>query len=88
MQTAGFDVPRPRSTQEPFHTTLGVVDPSVAPVGEILAALNGNITTFSPVPVVIDGFDLLFPPVHIAAHNGTVTMKRIMASRRDEDGSK
>lgn len=71
MEAAGFAVSRPRRTQEPFHTTLAVVDPSVAPVADILAALNGNITVWSPEPVVMGEFLMDFPPLVIAAHNKT-----------------
>ena len=80
MVAAGYPVPRPRSTQEPFHTTVGVVNPSVCPAAELLTALNGNITVFTPEPVLIDSFDLAFPPVHVVAHNDTARSSDTIAS--------
>ena len=72
MVAAGFAVPRPRATQEPFHTTIGVVNPAVCPAAALLSALSANVTDFSPEAVYIEAFDLAIPPVHVAAHNDTL----------------
>lgn len=71
MSAAGVPVRVPRSAQEPFHTTLGVVDPSACPFDELLATLTANFTSFSPQGVLIDAFDMIVPPVSVLAYNNT-----------------
>ena len=47
-QRAGVPISRPRSLQEPFHSTLGVVEAGY-PLVDALAAINGNISGADPL---------------------------------------
>ena len=56
IRAAGVDVHVPRTEQEPFHATLGVVSAASYPAEAALADINEAIPpgTWSPIPITLD----------------------------------
>jgi len=67
IKAHGIPVHRPRSQQQPFHCTLGVVDGSY-PVSTALAAINKAIPAFNTIPMIADTFWSVMPPAQFRAH--------------------
>ena len=61
ITASGIPIQYPRSAQEPFHSTLAVVN-STYPVATVLDQLNTQITVWNSQPILIDHFLLEFPP--------------------------
>jgi len=62
MRTAGVPIPRPRSQQEPFHATIGVVSEGF-PVSDAIAAFDAELPApLNTDPIRIDSFLMLLPP--------------------------
>lgn len=61
MLAAGVPVHVPRSAQEPFHSTIGVVGADY-PVAEVLGFINGNVTSWGALPLTINSFFIELPP--------------------------
>lgn len=51
----GIPLHRPRSSQEPFHSTLAVVN-STFPIADALAHINASIPVFSTTAFALDEF--------------------------------
>ena len=56
----GIPIRRPRTTQQIFHSTLGVVN-STYPIDQVIDALNAQITQWSSAPIVMRHFALERP---------------------------
>eukprot|EP01121_Diplochlamys_sp_Union-15-3_P019049 TRINITY_DN7080_c0_g1_i1.p1 TRINITY_DN7080_c0_g1~~TRINITY_DN7080_c0_g1_i1.p1 ORF type:complete len:227 (+),score=24.67 TRINITY_DN7080_c0_g1_i1:50-730(+) len=63
---AGIPVNTPRSRQEPFHSTIGVVSEGY-PVDEVIKQMNQKIKQWNPIPMQIDSFAMIFPPYDFKA---------------------
>jgi len=59
--SAGIPIHTPRSQQEPFHSTLGVVTGDY-PIDKVLQEINQKIPIFNKKPMKIDSFFSFFPP--------------------------
>jgi len=81
MIAHGIPVNRPRSQQEPFHSTLAVVD-YYFPVDEALAAVNAKIPIYNSQPMIVDQFTMLFPPHEFYASNSTRRSLAVFSSSK------
>eukprot|EP01116_Phalansterium_solitarium_P012685 TRINITY_DN29196_c0_g1_i1.p1 TRINITY_DN29196_c0_g1~~TRINITY_DN29196_c0_g1_i1.p1 ORF type:complete len:231 (-),score=40.25 TRINITY_DN29196_c0_g1_i1:54-746(-) len=56
----GIPIHRPRSAQEPFHSTIGRVRADY-PVAQVLAELQQAFGVFNTQPMIVDSFSSAFP---------------------------
>jgi len=68
LEQEGIRIHVPRKHQEPFHSTLAVVDSSY-PLDKVLKEINTQIPVFSPIPVTISCFTSVIPPVTYCSNN-------------------
>jgi len=61
LVAAGIPVNTPRSQQEPFHSTLGVVT-SDYPADKVVQIINQKIPVFNSRPMTVEYFFSIFPP--------------------------
>jgi len=61
INASGIPIHLPRSEQEPFHSTLGVVEGSY-PIEEVIAQINQQLPVFNQQPIEISSFFSVFPP--------------------------
>jgi len=72
MVAAGLPVPQPRTTMEPFHSTLGVVDGTKYPVDQVLSQINSAVPVFTPIPITIANFVMGPFPIYIFTANASL----------------
>jgi len=61
INASGIPIHKPRSAEEPFHSTLGVVD-SGYPIDKVIDQINQQFPVFNSEPIIISSFFSILPP--------------------------
>jgi 2'-5' RNA ligase len=71
IKAAGIPIHRPRTEQELFHSTLGVVTGDY-PVAKVMDQINTAIKVWNTVPMMVDSFWSFLPPWQFHANDTIV----------------